>query len=128
MTEPALKTDNWQTEVHIIRFLSKYLLYVIYCNKWQLLMATTIVPDVIGFFDNGCHQNTPSPSLPASSLNTAARSPQGHAIQSDWRRDEEPAELMYSTCLLFIMARRGFSGKLTSVPQTPSLVNEVTSH
>ena len=90
---------------------------------WQLQF-----PDVIGFLDNGCHRSTPSPSLPPSSLNTAAPVPQGHAIQSDWRRDEAPAELMYSTCLLFIMARRGFSGKLTSVPQTPSLVNEVTSH
>lgn len=52
--------------------------------------------------------------------------PQGHAIQSGWRCDEEP-QLMYSTCL-FIMARRGFSRKLTSASQTPSLVNEVTSH
>lgn len=41
--------------------------------------------------------------------------PQGHAIQSDWRHDEELAELMGSTCLLFIMARRGSRRKWTSL-------------
>ncbi len=53
--------------------------------------------------------------------------PQGHAIQSDWRRDEKLAQLMYSTSLLFIMAGTGFRGKLTGAPQTPSLLNEVSS-
>lgn len=75
---------------------------------WQLQF-----PDVIGFLDNGCHQSAPHLHLcHPSSLNAAAPVPQGHAIQSDWRRDEEAAELMYSTCLLFIIGEERFQWKI----------------
>lgn len=74
--------------------------------------------DIIGFLDNGCHQKQPisiSATLLSKCCSTVPHPPQGHAIQSDWRHDEELAELMGSTCLLFIMARRGFRRKWTSL-------------
>lgn len=73
---------------------------------WQLQF-----PDVIGFLNNGYHQSAPISISATLHSKYCSAVPQGHAIQSDWMM----TELMYATCLLFIMGRGGSSGKLTSV-------------
>lgn len=74
-------------------------------------------PHAIGLYDNRCH-------LPISKYCRAV--PQGHAIQSDWRCDGKQANVF--RLLIIYNGKGGFRGKLSSVLETPSLVNEVTSH